>query len=1005
MQNWLRRWLSRGQHPNRQRRAYRPVVEGLEDRCLLAAPVVDPITFTPLNVPDGKTLFVPVTATDSDGNPLTYTATSSSSQITVTPPKSTRSYLDITVAGFGDMVFQLFDDLTPNTVATIGGLAKSGFYDNLMFHRVVPNFVIQGGDPNGNGTGGPGFTFEDEFNASAIYSGNGQLGLANSGPDTNGSQFFVTIGPQRNLDFNQAIFGQLVRGFDVLTKINTVPTDNSNKPVTPVVISRAKIIQDTTDTVLMVQATASATLASTITVTASDGKGGTSTQMFQVTPVMDTTVDPPFLNPVSNVTTPVNTPVTINLLATNINNVPLQFLKPTVQGSNPQATATLNGSVVTVTPTTGFTGPVQVLVGVAQQGATMRGSSSSLFDTQVITIGVGDLPLTANGAAVSATEGAPANDVTVATFTDQDPSPVVSDFTANINWGDDHLTTGTVTLGPGGTLTVTGSNTYKNAGTYQITTTITDRLGATAKTTSTATVADAALTSQGVPVTVGAGVPLSNTLLATFTDADPNGTLTDYTATIDWGDGTTSAGNITAGTGGVFNVLGTHTYSTVGNFTANVVITDTKNTAGDVPQAMSTAMSAVTVQQAVATTTGLTLSTTGPTIFGQSVVLTASVTPVPPATGTPAGTVTFMDGTMLLGTGTLDSTGTATFTATTLSAGTHSLTAVYGGGGVFSGSTSSAASQTVTPASTITTVTSSLNPSTAGQTITFTATVSAVAPGTGTPTGTVTFMDGTATLGTGTLDANGQATFQSSSLITGAHAITAVYAGDSNFTTSTSTALPQTVNAAPVSTNQSYVTQLYQNLLGRVPDAGGLNSFSTALDQQTLTRTQVVTAIVTSDESRTHEIENLYQSLLNRQADPTGLSQSLSFLKAGGTLQKLRAVIVGSPEYFQSRSSSSNDSFLTNVYHDALGRAVDPVGQSLAGQALSAGMNRNQVAAVVLSSMEGQQFLVQSYYTALLNRTADGIGMANSTAVLTAGLSEERIVIAITASDEYFNRA
>ena len=223
MKNWLRDWFKVGQDRKSGHRAYRPVVEGLEDRCLLAAPVVDPINFTPLNVPAGKTLFVPVTATDTDGNPLTYTATSSNSQISVTARNNPHPYLDITVAGYSDvMVFQLFDDLTPNTVAIIGGLVKSGFYDNLTFHRVVPNFVIQGGDPNGNGTGGPGFTFDDEFNASAIYSGNGQLGLANSGPDTNGSQFFVTIGPQRALDFNQAIFGQLVRGFDILNEIDPV---------------------------------------------------------------------------------------------------------------------------------------------------------------------------------------------------------------------------------------------------------------------------------------------------------------------------------------------------------------------------------------------------------------------------------------------------------------------------------------------------------------------------------------------------------------------------------------------------------------------------------------------------------------------------------------------------------------------------------------------------------------------------------------------------------------
>src|SRR5205823_177518 len=132
------------------------------------------------------------------------------------------------------------------------------------------------------------------------------------------------------------------------------------------------------------------------------------------------------------------------------------------------------------------------------------------FDTQLITIGVGDLPLIANGLPVSATEGAAATSITVATFVDQDPNPVVSDFFANINWGDGHVSTGTITLGAGNTLTITGTNTYKEQGTYPVMVTVTDRLGATATTMSTATVADAPLTSTGIPLIAATGVPLSN---------------------------------------------------------------------------------------------------------------------------------------------------------------------------------------------------------------------------------------------------------------------------------------------------------------------------------------------------------------------------------------------------------------------------------------------------------------------------------------------------------------
>src|SRR5262249_38741595 len=150
-------------------------------------------------------------------------------------------------------------------------------------------------DPNGDGTGGPpgpgaadpGLQFADEFNSAEIFSGNGQLAMANSGKDTNGSQFFITINPQRALDFNHTTFGQLVRGFDVLAKIQAVPLTQQSafntevtKPVTPIVISQAQIIQDTTDAVLTVRATGP--VSSTITVTVNDGTGNIVTRNFQV---------------------------------------------------------------------------------------------------------------------------------------------------------------------------------------------------------------------------------------------------------------------------------------------------------------------------------------------------------------------------------------------------------------------------------------------------------------------------------------------------------------------------------------------------------------------------------------------------------------------------------------------------------------------------------------------------------------------------------------------------
>src|SRR5581483_2919589 len=141
-----------------------------------------------------------------------------------------------------------------------------------------------------------------------------------------------------------------------------------------------------------------------------------------------------------------------------------------------------------------------------------------------------------------------------------------------------------------------------------------------------------------------------------------------------------------------------------------------------------------------------------------------------------------------------------TFTTSTLTVGTHAITAVYSGDTNFITSTSTAVLQTVNPGATTTALTSAPNPSVFGQAVLFTATVTAVAPATGTPTGTVSFMEGATTLGMGALDGNGQATFTTSALAVGPHTITAVYSSDETFATSTSPAITQTVNPASTTT-------------------------------------------------------------------------------------------------------------------------------------------------------------------------------------------------------------
>jgi len=130
----------------------------------------------------------------------------------------------------GDITLDLFDEDAPKTVANFKKLAGDGFYDGLIFHRVIKDFMIQGGCPQGTGTGGPGYQFEDEFNSHKVV--RGALAMANAGPNTNGSQFFiVTTGAAPWLDGKHTVFGQITAGMDVVDAIEASDTDARDKPV------------------------------------------------------------------------------------------------------------------------------------------------------------------------------------------------------------------------------------------------------------------------------------------------------------------------------------------------------------------------------------------------------------------------------------------------------------------------------------------------------------------------------------------------------------------------------------------------------------------------------------------------------------------------------------------------------------------------------------------------------------------------------------------------------
>ena len=140
----------------------------------------------------------------------------------------------------GPIVFELFDEDAPKTVANFKKLAGEGFYDGLIFHRVIKDFMIQGGCPEGTGTGGPGYTFEDEFNENKIV--RGALAMANAGPNTNGSQFFiVTTEAAPWLDGKHTVFGQVTGGMETVDAIEKTDTDASDRPVEDQKIERVEL--------------------------------------------------------------------------------------------------------------------------------------------------------------------------------------------------------------------------------------------------------------------------------------------------------------------------------------------------------------------------------------------------------------------------------------------------------------------------------------------------------------------------------------------------------------------------------------------------------------------------------------------------------------------------------------------------------------------------------------------------------------------------------------------
>ena len=478
---------------------------------IFGAPTIDPIPSA--SIPAGKSLIIPVTATSPNGLPLTFSATSSTNRITVqvhtnnpfwkmsvvqaASPTAPGAYQTPfrggveTVTNIGDMTFMLFRDIAPHTVDVIQGLTAGGLYtSNTIFHRVIAGFMNQGGDPLTNGTGGPVFRYDDEFNPQAIFSGNGQLALANSGPDTDGSQFFITVAPYRYGDFSYTIFGQLLRGFNVLSNINNTAVDTNSRPLKDVIIAKTSLVPDNFDTVLTLIGTNYAGVAGTIKVIADDGAGGRTTNSFTATTVADANLEAPFLYPntVTNLVAPVNKPLTNFVFGYDFPGVTNNwYAQPAdensyLNASNSFWNVVTNQMQFVTVPDTNYTGPVSLIFYVSAT------PDFETYDQQAYTFAFGDTVINAIATNFIAPALAPFSNQLIATFTNGVPNSSTNNFSAFINWGDNSTNSGVITTNSLGRKEVRGSHTYTNSGDYPVYITLQSTLGASATVVCTSTV-------------------------------------------------------------------------------------------------------------------------------------------------------------------------------------------------------------------------------------------------------------------------------------------------------------------------------------------------------------------------------------------------------------------------------------------------------------------------------------------------------------------------------------
>lgn len=409
----LSRLFSRPDNKNTTRTNRRVLgFDSLEDRLVMT---VSLNTITPPPVLIGKHTYIPLEATDTNGLPVTFSATTTNSNIQANIITSGRT-LVLNVTGkdasgntfTGDLVLKLFEDKAPKTTARFIQLVNSGFYNGLNFHRIVSGFVAQGGDPLGDGTGGSGTNFDDEFNSSLTFNSFGLLAMANAGDDDNDSQFFITDTAStasfpQHLNFNHNIFGQIVDGLDIFQRIMGTPVTGST-PNTEVNINSATVVNTNKYAILDLSSTGNFTGSASVSVTVKNSKNETAKQTGTVTVQQDSvsntlTNDRAYLNAIVDRQTPTDTDISFTVTGTDLDNNNLTFVvrkddfSELTAADNVTVTVTKinnNSATILIQPKAGFTGLVNLKIGVSD----VTGSTQQTdYDTQNFNLLVTDAPL------------------------------------------------------------------------------------------------------------------------------------------------------------------------------------------------------------------------------------------------------------------------------------------------------------------------------------------------------------------------------------------------------------------------------------------------------------------------------------------------------------------------------------------------------------------------------------------------------------------------------------